>query len=96
MAKSLPVSSRAQMSSAPAPGPHPISSTWSSGWTSMTSTAQRSRAGIVCTGMGDSLPLPLRHCDGECHERRRVAARVGALAWPLSPLGAAVTAWWSD
>ncbi len=39
------------MSSAAAPGPHPISSTWSAGWGSMKSTAQRIRAGICCATM---------------------------------------------
>ena len=56
MANSRPVSSRLQMSSAPAPGPQPISRMWSDGCTSMKSTAQRIRAGIVCTAMSSTLP----------------------------------------
>jgi hypothetical protein len=51
MANSLPDCSREQISSAPAPGPQPISRMWSFGRTSMKSTAHRIRAGIVCTAM---------------------------------------------
>src|SRR3954453_22220780 len=51
MANSFPVRSLAQISSAPAPGPQPISRMWSFGWTSMKSTDHLIRAGIVCTAM---------------------------------------------
>ena len=82
MANSLPVSSRWQISSAPAPGPQPISSTWSPGWTSMNSTAHRIRAGIACTAMAP--PCQIRAASPELGPPRRVMVvstvrRVGVL-----------------
>src|SRR5918994_2460920 len=64
IANSLPVSSLAQIASAPAPGPQPISRTWSAGWTSMRSTAHLMRGGMDGAGMAHSLPdgrSPVRH-----------------------------------
>ncbi len=66
IAKSLPVVRREQISSAAAPGPHPISRTLSAGWTSMKSTAHRMRAGIVCAAMGSDCQTP----HGAAHRSR--------------------------